>query len=98
MRRAIPLLLLTLASCSRSAAAPPEADAAPSAAIVASAAPAAPPAPEPESPGKSVREATQRTSRAFDTARSLADEVGPRLSGSAGGHAAIGWALKALSA
>jgi carboxypeptidase Q len=97
MRRATSLLLISLASCSRIAAAP-GVDAGPSAAPVASAAASAEhPSPEPESPGKSIREATLRTSRALDTARSLADEVGPRLSGSPGGSASVSWALKALS-
>src|SRR5258708_36445498 len=97
MRRSALLLLASLAACSRGAAAPaPGSDGGATSAAPAASAP--PPAPEPESPGKSLREATLKTSRAFDTARSLADEVGPRLSGSAGGKAAIGWGLKALSA
>lgn len=58
----------------------------------------APPQPEPGSPARDLREATLRSSQAWDTVRSLVDEVGPRISGSAGDKAAVAWALRALPA
>jgi carboxypeptidase Q len=45
-----------------------------------------------------IREATLRTSVALDTVRSLVDEASPRLSGSAGFTAAVGWAERAMTA
>jgi carboxypeptidase Q len=59
---------------------------------------AAAPKPEPESPARDLREATLRSSQAWDTVRSLVDEVGPRISGSAGDKAAVAWAIRTLSA
>lgn len=93
------------ASTLASAAAPPSATP-PSAALAASASPteagklaAAPnPQPEPESPARDLREATLRSSQAWETVRSLVDEVGPRISGSAGDKAAVAWALRTLPA
>jgi len=52
----------------------------------------------PPSPERVVREATLRTSVALETVRSLVDEASPRLSGSAGFTAAIGWAVRAMQA
>jgi acetylornithine deacetylase/succinyl-diaminopimelate desuccinylase-like protein len=45
-----------------------------------------------------LRETTLATSQALDTVRSLADEVGPRLSGSPGSQAAVAWGLRTLRA
>jgi carboxypeptidase Q len=99
MRRRTPLLLclcLCLAACTATNAAPTPA---PSAAVTAPAsASAAVEAPEPPSAARKVREATLRTSVALDTVKSLVDEASPRLSGSPGGKAAIGWAQKAMEA
>lgn len=83
-----------------SAAAPP------SAAPAASGSPTEPgklaatpnPQAEPESPARDLRDATLRSSQAWETVRSLVDEVGPRISGSAGDKAAVAWALRALPA
>ncbi len=101
MRRRTPLLLLCLAACATSAAPPPPES---PAAVIAPAAPsssasaAVVEAPEAPSPGQKLRDATLRTSVALDTVRSLVDEASPRLSGSAGGKAAIGWAQRAMAA
>ncbi|MFS8065652.1 MAG: M20/M25/M40 family metallo-hydrolase [Byssovorax sp.] len=101
MRRRTPLLLLCLAACATSAAPPPPES---PAAVTAPAAPsssasaAVVEAPEAPSPGQKLRDATLRTSVALDTVRSLVDEASPRLSGSAGGKAAIGWAQRAMEA
>ena len=103
MRRRTPLLLLCLglSACTTSTAAPPPPP--PSAAAVL--APAAPStsssaavalAPEAPSPGKTLREATLRTSVALDTVKSLVDTASPRLSGSPGGKAAVDWAQRAM--
>lgn len=102
MRRRTPLLLLCLAACTTSAAPPPPespaavtAPAAPSGSASAAAIVEAPEAP---SPGQKLRDATLRTSVALETVKSLIDEASPRLSGSAGGKAAIGWAQRAMEA
>jgi carboxypeptidase Q len=50
------------------------------------------------SPADALRETVLASSQAFDTVRSLTDEVGPRLSGSPGNEAAIPWAVAALGA
>ncbi len=96
MRRRTPLslLLLCLAACTTPSASPtpPGSSAAAATPAIASAAEA----PEPPSPARKVREATLRTSVALDTVRSLVDEASPRLSGSPGGKAAIGWAQRAM--
>ena len=52
----------------------------------------------PASQIKALRDRVLATSEAYDTVRSLTDEVGPRLSGSAGDKAAVAWALGALRA
>ena len=102
MRRRTPLLLLCLAACTTSAAPPPPPES--PAAITAPAAPsgsasaAIVEAPEAPSPGQKLRDATLRTSVALETVKSLIDEASPRLSGSAGGKAAIGWAQRAMEA
>ena len=102
MRRRTPLLLLCLAACTTSAAPPPPPES--PAAITAPAAPsgsasaAVVEAPEAPSPGQKLRDATLRTSVALETVKSLIDEASPRLSGSAGGKAAIGWAQRAMEA
>jgi carboxypeptidase Q len=100
MRCRTPLLLvcLGLAACTTSTAAPPPAS---SAVVTAPAAPpasasAAAPAPEAASPARTLRETTQRTSIALDTVKSLVDTASPRLSGSPGGKAALGWAQHAM--
>lgn len=46
---------------------------------------------------KALRESVLATSRAYDTVRSLNDEVGPRLAGSPGDKAATAWAVRALT-
>jgi hypothetical protein len=95
-------LLLFLAACTPTSAAPlpgsSAAPAAPSAIASASGAAAAIEPPEPPSAARQVREATLRTSVALDTVKSLVDEASPRLSGSAGGKAALGWAQRAMDA
>lgn len=102
MRRRTPLLLLCLAACTTSAAPPPPPES--PAAVTAPAAPsgsasaAVVEAPEAPSPGQKLRDATLRTSVALETVKSLIDEASPRLSGSAGGKAAIGWAQRAMEA
>lgn len=59
-------------------------------------------APEPPPPGAAVAQKladlARTESQAFDTVRSLVDEVGPRLSGSAGDKAAVAWAVAAMKA
>jgi Zn-dependent M28 family amino/carboxypeptidase len=47
-------------------------------------------------PVAELRQRVLETSRALDTVRSLTDEVGPRLSGSAGAKAGVAWALWAM--
>jgi len=95
MRRRTPLslLLLCLAACTTTEAAPPL-PASSTAAAPSSTARAA----EPPSVAKQVREATLRSSVALDTVKSLVDEASPRLSGSAGGKAALGWAQRVMEA
>lgn len=101
MRRRTPLLLLSLflAACTATNAAPTL-----GASAAASAGPSAPGSasaiepPEPPSAARKVREATLRTSVAFETVKSLVDEASPRLSGSPGGKAALGWAQRAMVA
>src|SRR5260370_5165094 len=44
-----------------------------------------------------LREAVLSSSRAFEFVQSLTDDVGPRLSGSAGSKAAVAWAAKTLA-
>ena len=103
MRRRTPLIAVSLflAACTATSAAPPPAS---SGAVTAplspsgSAASATIEAPEPPSAAKKVREATLRTSVAFDTVKSLVDEASPRLSGSPGGKAAVVWAQHAMEA
>lgn len=103
-RRAL-LLMFSLAACSPSAASlGPDGgagDVSPGAASAASfvtgSAAIPPPAKEPESVGRTLRQTTLETSRAFDVVRSLSDEVGPRLSGSPGSKAAVAWGLRTLS-
>jgi hypothetical protein len=46
---------------------------------------------------EAVRDATLKTSQAFTTMSSLANEVGPRLSGSPGYDLAVAWAVKRLT-
>jgi carboxypeptidase Q len=100
MRRRTPLslLLLCLAACTTTEAAPtaPASSAAATAPSATGAASGAAEVREPPSPAKKVREATLRSSVALDTVRSLVDEASPRLSGSPGGKAAIGWAQRAM--
>lgn len=67
------------------------------ASFVAGSAAIPPPVQEPESVGRTLRQTTLESSRAFDLVRSLADEVGPRLSGSPGSKAAVAWGLRTLS-
>lgn len=74
--------VIWLAACTTSLAAPP-----PDAAET-----------PPPSAARLVREATLRTSVALETVRSLVDEASPRLSGSPGFTAAIGWAERAMQA
>ncbi len=101
MRRRTPLLLslLFLAACTATNAAPAPVS---SAALIApppgSASAVAVEAPEPPSAARKVREATLRTSVAFDTVKSLVDEASPRLSGSPGGKAAVVWAQRTMEA
>ena len=45
-----------------------------------------------------IRDAARTTSRAWETIRSLTDEVGPRLAGSPGDSAAVAWGLRTLTA
>jgi hypothetical protein len=45
-----------------------------------------------------LRASVASSSQAYDTVRSLTDEIGPRLSGSPGGAASIAWGLRALTA
>jgi carboxypeptidase Q len=104
-RRAL-LLMLSLTACSPSAA-PLSSDggavdvgpgAASAASVVAASVAIPSPAKEPESVGRTLRETTLESSQAFDTVRSLVDEVGPRLAGSPGSKAAVAWGLRTLSA
>jgi hypothetical protein len=109
MRRLPPLVLgcLLLAACTTTDAAPPPpsssspasppANAGASASASGSAAVAAE-APEPPSAARKVREATLRTSVAYETVKSLVDEASPRLSGSPGGAAAVVWAKRVMEA
>jgi hypothetical protein len=62
-----------------------------------SAAPPAPAAAPPPTPLDELRERVLATSRAFDTVRSLTDEVGARLSGSPASAAAVAWAQRTLT-
>ena len=59
-------------------------------------------APEPPPPGAAVAlklaDMARTESQAYDTVRSLVDEVGPRLSGSAGDKAGVAWAVAAMKA
>lgn len=101
-RRAL-LSLVCLAACSQGSAARspdshPSAPASASVAASASTPASAPAAPEPESVARTLRETTLKTSQALDTVRSLSDEVGPRLAGSAASKAAVAWGLRALTA
>jgi Zn-dependent M28 family amino/carboxypeptidase len=58
--------------------------------------------PDPPPPGAAVAQKladmARTESQAFDTVRSLVDDVGPRLSGSAGDKAAVAWAVAAMKA
>ena len=47
-------------------------------------------------PVKELRDRVLASSQALETVRSLTDETGPRLSGSAGARAGVAWALRAL--
>lgn len=98
MRRRTPLLLacLALAACTPTSAAPPPAASAAVTAPLPPSGSAAVEAPEAPTVGKRLRETTLRTSVALDTVKSLVDEASPRLSGSPGGKAALGWAQKAM--
>ena len=79
----------------------PPAAATPASTVAATPTPTATPAatstPVPESIAKLQRLAAT-SSRAYEIARSLTDEVGPRSAGSAGDKAAVRWALRTLEA
>jgi Zn-dependent M28 family amino/carboxypeptidase len=56
------------------------------------------PSAQAEGPARALRDATLATSQAYDTVRSLTDEAGPRLAGSAGGAIAVAWGVRTLEA
>lgn len=103
--RLLPLLALIAAADGCSSAAPPPAtppEAPKMTALPPPAAPPAPPAPSVTEPPPSrgpvdaLRDAVLASSQAWETARSLVDEVGPRPAGSDGDRAAVAWALRTL--
>src|SRR5262245_30375674 len=75
---------------------PPKAPEVPTAPPTASAPPTPPTPSAPKIPDVAAQ--IQKTpSQAYEIVRSLTDEVGPRLSGSAGEKAAIAWGLRTLN-
>ncbi len=99
------LIALSSAACSPSGAsfpAPEPAAPAPVSAPVSAPAPAAASAsgsvsaPAPEGPVDRLRASVLASSQAYETVRSLCDEVGPRLAGSPGERAAVAWGLRTL--
>jgi len=99
-RRATFVLCTFLAACSRSAAAPAPAEtgAAPSTSSAVIAANTQVDASGPTGPAHTLRDTTLAKSQAYETVRSLVDEVGPRFTGSPGDRAAVAWAKRTLAA
>lgn len=97
------LLTLTACACTTSAAQPPDRDCdtagAPRPAATGPAVrPGTLPARALQGPADQLRESVLASSQAWETVRSLCDEVGPRLAGSAGDKAAVAWGLRTLEA
>jgi carboxypeptidase Q len=94
MQRRALFFLLGLGACTSSSAAP-----SPTTTTSAAAPPSSTAAPlpaEPKGPSQALREEVRRSSRAYETVRSLVDAAGPRLAGSPGSHAAVAWGLRTL--
>ncbi|WP_169796486.1 M20/M25/M40 family metallo-hydrolase [Chondromyces crocatus] len=104
----LPLGLASLAACAAPAPPSPTANASPANTVVRAPGPTAFSLPEatttamnepaPTSPIDALRDQVLASSQAWETTRSLVDEVGPRFAGSPGDRAAIAWALRTLTA
>ena len=110
LRTALLAAAITLSACAPPPAQTPECPkaaaapvCAPASASVSASAPASAPASASASASASANPAVAKLqllagsdSRAYETVRSLVDEVGPRLAGSPGDKAAVAWGLRAM--